>query len=77
MLKLAALLFLFYIEVLPVMSQTTIQLYEATIPNSKPSAIEEKTDIADGYLKISNVTIPTLSIYFPVPEKANGTAVII
>ena len=59
-------------------SQTVIALYRDSIPNSKEVVDEEKTDTAsDGILRISKVSRPTLTVYFPAKEKATGAAVII
>ncbi|HKH62461.1 MAG TPA: alpha/beta hydrolase [Flavitalea sp.] len=59
-------------------SQTVIPLYRDSIPNSKEVTDEEKTDTAsNGMLRISKVSRPTLTVYFPPKEKATGTAVII
>lgn len=69
--------FLFFFLLLSVitMAQKEISLYDA-IPNSKPAENTEKSQTgADGILRISNVSVPTLTIY--KPEKPNGTAVII
>ncbi len=69
--------FLFFFLLLSVitMAQKEIPLYDA-IPNSKPVENTEKSQTgADGILRISNVSVPTLTIY--KPEKPNGTAVII
>src|SRR5687767_7865483 len=58
--------------------QTVIPLYADSIPNSKPAAIEEKSDTdANGLIRITNVTQPTLTVFLPPKEKATGTAVII
>ena len=59
-------------------SQTTIPLYPDTIPNSKPTADEEKSEInKDSVLIISNITRPTLAIYRPDSRKKTNAAVII
>src|SRR5579859_2201175 len=58
-------------------AQTTIDLYPGNIPNSKPSANEEVSELRDGITLISKITRPTLGIFLPSKEKANGTAVII
>lgn len=60
-------------------AQDVLDLYPAdSIPNSKPSAIEEKSvSSGSGRLTISNVTKPTLTVYLPEAGKSNGTAVII
>jgi acetyl esterase/lipase len=60
-------------------AQETIMLYEnGTIPNSKPSEKQEKSAVAgNGRLLTSDVTTPSLLVFLPPAEKANGTAVII
>ncbi|WP_147206026.1 alpha/beta hydrolase [Segetibacter aerophilus] len=59
-------------------SQTIIPLYKDSIPNSKPTADEEKSEISkDSILIVSKVSRPTLSIYLPPKEKRTGAAVII
>ncbi len=58
-------------------AQKTIPLYKHAVPNSKPSPNEEKTAIENGIVIVSKISIPTLSIFLPPKEKANGTAVII
>jgi acetyl esterase/lipase len=60
-----------------ILAQTTFDLYPKSIPNSKPSADEEKTEIHDGIIIVSKITKPTLTVFLPAKEKANGTAVII
>lgn len=56
-------------------AQKEIPLYDV-VPNSKPSENIQKTETdSNGISRISNVSIPTLTIYSP--EKPNGTAVII
>ena len=54
-------------------AQETIELYSAQIPNSKISSVKEESD--NGIYK--GVTIPTLEIFLPEKDKANGTGVII
>ncbi|UKJ07782.1 alpha/beta hydrolase [Solitalea lacus] len=59
-------------------AQQQILLYNHSVPNSKSSAIAEISEVgADGNLRIRNVTQPTLTVFRPADEKANGTAVII
>jgi acetyl esterase/lipase len=60
-------------------AQEVIPLYpDGAIPNSKPSDLVEKTEKAgSGFLITSNVTQPSLTVYLPPADKANGTAVII
>lgn len=75
--KIVAFIFLLSFNTLFVMSQTIIPLYPDKIPNSKPSKNEESSETIGGILRISKVSVPTLSIYLPAKEKATGTAVII
>jgi acetyl esterase/lipase len=58
-------------------AQTTFDLYAGKIPNSKPSPNEEKTEVHDGITIVSKITHPTLTVFLPAKEKANGTAVIV
>ena len=59
-------------------AQTVLPLYVGLIPNSKPSANKEKsaTDAA-GILRISKVSVPTLTMYAPKKQSENRSAVII
>ncbi|TLU98910.1 alpha/beta hydrolase [Dyadobacter luticola] len=64
----------------PVMAQTeTINLWpEGKVPNSKTNTIQEKSETdAQGILRISGVTVPTLAAYIAPKEKATGAAVVI
>ena len=54
----------------------TIPLYD-TIPNSKTSANAEKSSVSDGILIVSNVSVPSLTIYRPAKVNDNATAIII
>jgi len=58
-------------------SQTVIPLYADSIPNSRPAIDEEKTDYGNGVTTIGKVSRPTLTIFLPPENKANGTAVVI
>jgi len=58
-------------------AQQTIPLYNSGIPNSKPSANEEKTETDNGIVIINKISIPTLTIFLPPKEKATGAAVVI
>jgi acetyl esterase/lipase len=75
--------FLFLLSVVTIMSnivsaQEIIRLYEKEIPSSKPIVNREKSETgADGIQRISKVSEPTLTVFLPAKEKANGTAVII
>ena len=60
------------------LAQQVISVYSVTIPNSKPSDVKETTVTeANGGIRVSNVIQPTLTVYKPAKDKANGTAVII
>lgn len=54
-------------------SPTVIQLWPEGVPNAKPGLGEEK--ITDG--RISNVSVPTITVYGPAVDRPNGTAVVI
>jgi acetyl esterase/lipase len=54
-------------------AQEIVQLYPGAVPNSKPT--EKKETFNSGMFR--GVTKPTLEVYLPEKEKANGTAVII
>jgi len=59
-------------------AQTVMPLYPDSIPNSKPVPDEEKADTsASGMIMIRNISRPTLTVYLPPKEKANGAAVIV
>lgn len=73
------LLFILLLNFSPIalMSQTILPLYKDSIPNSIFSNNEEHTEITNGIIIISKVSVPTLTIFLPPKEKATGTAVII
>lgn len=56
-------------------AQTVINLYDK-IPNSIKSDMVEKLDSVKK-VRISGVTVPTITVYLPDPKIANGTAVLI
>ncbi|HEX9511448.1 MAG TPA: alpha/beta hydrolase [Puia sp.] len=60
-------------------AQQVIPLYDSAIPNSRPVKDQEKVDSGrrPGYYSLSFVSHPTLAIYLPPKDKANGTGVII
>ncbi|WP_207515493.1 alpha/beta hydrolase [Longitalea luteola] len=59
-------------------AQNEIPLYPDSIPNSKAVPDEENTETDEkGIRRIFKVSRPTLTIYEPPKEKANGTAVIV
>jgi len=73
------LVLLFITSLSLLMAQPTIPLYSSGIPNSIPNTtIREKQEVgADGILRISDVTEPSLTVYQPEARVTNGTAVII
>ncbi|MBD2722731.1 alpha/beta hydrolase [Hymenobacter armeniacus] len=59
-------------------AQQTLPLYTGTIPDSKPSAVQETSlTLANGGVRISNVVQPNLTVFVPPAGTANGTAVVI
>jgi acetyl esterase/lipase len=63
-------------SMMQITAQEVLQLYNGTIPNSKPSDLKEKTT-NDGFLCVSNVTVPTLTVYKPKKQSKQKSAVII
>jgi acetyl esterase/lipase len=74
--KIAVLFFMYLVSTNPSPAQVTIPLYE-TIPNSKPSINKEQSDSANGSIRITQVSIPTLTIYKPAVTSVKATAVVI
>jgi acetyl esterase/lipase len=59
-------------------AQEVIPLYPGGIPNSTSYRMKEITlNDNKGFLGYRNVSVPTLAVYLPSPEKATGHAVII
>lgn len=60
-------------------AQKVIPLYDNQIPNSRPAKDEEtRESMKDtAHMSFSLVSHPTLTLFLPSPEKANGTAVVI
>lgn len=56
--------------------QTIIPLYSGEIPNSKKTPVDYQ-EILDTNGLFTKISIPTLTVYTPLKEKTNGTAVII
>lgn len=54
-----------------------LPLYSGSIPDSKPSQVQETSVTETGGVRISNVVQPTLTVFMPARDKANGTSVII
>lgn len=61
------------------LAQQEIPLYADTVPNSRPSAAAEQYHSGDnGIARVTNVTVPTLTIYLPPENVTNtGNAVVI
>lgn len=60
------------------LAQQEIPLYTGSIPNARGSANKEyKTSNAQVDSLTFNVSVPTLTVFLPPKDKANGTAVII
>lgn len=57
-------------------AQQTYPLYENTIPNSKPTVDKEKS-VNNGILIISEVSVPTMTVYQPKKQNKSKSAVII
>ena len=73
-----SLLLLFTISIFQqVISQTILPLYPDSIPNSRTSVNEEEASFRDGVDIISKISRPTITVYQPSKNLANGTAVII
>jgi acetyl esterase/lipase len=73
----AALLLSLLLITGPAHAQTVLPLYK-TIPNSIPSAMIEKRDtVKPMRIRVSNVSVPTLTVYLPQNNAAGRTAVVI
>lgn len=60
------------------LAQQVIPLYEKAIPNSKPAPNKEKHTVRDNGTEIvSDISIPTLTVFLPAGPSTNRTAVII
>ncbi|WP_254245154.1 hypothetical protein [Hymenobacter sp. BRD67] len=54
-----------------------LPLYSGSIPDSKPSQVQETSVTESVGVRISNVIQPTLTVFIPDRAKATGTSVII
>ncbi|MEO6229932.1 MAG: hypothetical protein ABJB11_22290 [Ferruginibacter sp.] len=55
-----------------------IKIWDGKVPNAITNQdVVPSIDSADGWIKMKNVTNPTLEMYAPPKKKANGTAVVI
>jgi acetyl esterase/lipase len=59
----------------PAMAQKTIPLYKGAVPNSKDVPDLQQSNAS--HTVLSQVSIPTLSIYLPPKDSATGTAMIL
>ena len=72
------LLALALLIVLSAGAQQELPLYEGAVPNSKQAADEEKSSVNNsGMFIIEGVQKPSLTVYLPSKEIANGAAVVI
>ncbi len=60
-----------------IQAQTEINLYQGAIPNSKPAENLEKQVTTDGILRISDISIPTYTVFQPAQKSAKKAAIII
>ncbi|PPL02811.1 alpha/beta hydrolase [Parapedobacter indicus] len=59
-------------------AQERFPLYEGAVPNSKPTADRERDEPNAAVDTLTfQVSVPSLTVFLPPPDKANGTAVII
>ncbi|TGE17527.1 alpha/beta hydrolase [Hymenobacter elongatus] len=58
-------------------AQGIVSLYSGTIPNSIASSVQEISITLASGVQVSDVVQPTLQVFRPAKDKANGTAVII
>jgi acetyl esterase/lipase len=76
--KLASILFILIIAMHNNYAQTTINLYDSVVPNSKPYTTHEWWEPqSNGDTIVSFTSVPTLTLFLPDKKIANGTAVII
>jgi acetyl esterase/lipase len=64
-------------EVTDEVPHPVLPLYSGTIPNSKPSQLQETSVTENGGPRVATVIQPTLTVFLPPRDKANGTSVII
>lgn len=58
-------------------AQKETNLYQGEIPNSKPAENLEKQVTTDGILRISDISIPTYTVFQPAQKSAKKAAIII
>lgn len=64
-------------SIMKIQAQTETNLYNGEIPNSKPAKNLEKHVTTDGILIISEISIPTYTVFQPATKSAKKTAIII
>jgi acetyl esterase/lipase len=74
--KIIFLLFVMTVAVNQLLSQFVMPLYEK-VPNSKPSPNKEESVTTDNMVRISKVSIPTLTMYTPSNPNEKKAAIII
>lgn len=76
--KITLLIAFFFLTMTCTLAQRTFPLYDGPVPNSKPAPDEEvTTQRANGTSMITKISKPTLSVFLPAKENANGTAIVI
>lgn len=68
---------LFISSIMKIHAQTEMPLYADEIPNSKPAENKEKHSNESGILIISDISIPTYTIYKPKVQNDKRSAVIV
>jgi acetyl esterase/lipase len=64
----------------PVVAQEVVPIYSGPIPGAKPTpATYQELAVTgdDGVIRVSKVSVPTVTVYLPEKSKATGTAVLI
>ena len=64
----------------PVVAQEVVPIYSGPIPGAKPTPStyqELAVNGNDGVIRVSKVSVPTVTVYLPEKGKATGTAVLI
>ena len=74
--KLVVLSFMYLFPAAHLSAQVEVPLYDK-IPNSKPSANNETSVTTDGILRISKVSVPTITMYKPAVSAKRSAAIII
>jgi acetyl esterase/lipase len=76
--KITSILLILIIAMHNLYAQTTINLYDGAVPNSKPYTTHERWEPqSNGDTIVSFTSEPTLTLFLPDKKIANGTAVVI